>query len=45
MVVVDRYADDKAFAEHLADPANAVLNDALADLTDGGSSLQFLTPA
>jgi quinol monooxygenase YgiN len=45
VVVVERYADDKAFAEHLADPANAVLNDALADLTDGGSSLQFLTPA
>ena len=45
VVVVERYADDQAFAEHLADPANAVLNEALADLTDGGSSLQFLTPA
>ena len=45
VVVVERYADDKAFAEHLADPANAVLNDALASLTDDGSSLQFLVPA
>ena len=45
VVVVERYADDRAFAEHLADPANAVLNDALASLTDGGSSLQFLVPA
>ncbi|MBK7820218.1 MAG: antibiotic biosynthesis monooxygenase [Tessaracoccus sp.] len=45
VVVVERYADDQAFAEHLADPANAVLNDALATLTDGGSSLRFLAPA
>lgn len=45
VVVLERYADDDAFAAHLADPANAVLNDALAELTDGGSSLRFLTRA
>lgn len=43
IVVLERYRDDEAFAEHLADPENEVLNGKLADLTDGGSTLQFLT--
>lgn len=42
IVVVERYRDDAAFRLHLADPANAVLNDELSRLTDGGSTLQFL---
>lgn len=43
LVVIERYRDDAAFAEHLADPANAELNSKMADLTDGGSTLRFLT--
>lgn len=43
IVVLERYRNDEAFTEHLADPENAVLNGKLADLTDGGSTLQFLT--
>ena len=43
IIVLERYRDDDAFAEHLADPENAVLNDRLAELTDGGSQLTFLT--
>ena len=42
IIVIERYRDQQAFAEHLADPENAVLNGKLADLTDGGSALQFL---
>lgn len=42
IVVIERYHDDSAFAAHLADPENAVLNGKLADLTLGGSQLQFL---
>lgn len=42
VVVIERYHDDAAFAAHLADPENAVLNAKLADLTLGGSQLQFL---
>lgn len=41
--VIERYADEAAFQLHLDDPENAVLNGKLADLTPGGSSLQFLT--
>ncbi|MFT4135709.1 putative quinol monooxygenase [Microbacterium sp.] len=43
VVVIERYRDETAFAAHLADPENGVLNGALADLTDGGSTLRFLT--
>lgn len=42
IVVLERYRDDAAFADHLADPENAVLNAKLAELTLGGSQLQFL---
>lgn len=42
IVVVERYRDQEAFRLHLSDPENAVLNGTLAELTDGGSSLQFL---
>lgn len=42
VVVLERYRDEDAFAAHLADPENEVLNAKLADLTDGGSVLQFL---
>ncbi|MFT3875319.1 MAG: antibiotic biosynthesis monooxygenase [Propioniciclava sp.] len=42
IVVIERYRDDAAFAEHIADPANGVLNASLAELTLGGSQLQFL---
>lgn len=44
IVVIERYRDDAAFADHLADPENAVLNGRLAELTLGGSQLQFLVP-
>lgn len=44
VVVLERYRDDAAFAAHLADPQNGVLNAALAELTLGGSQLQFLVP-
>ena len=43
VVVIERYRDEAAFQLHLGDPANGVLNARLADLTDGGSTLQFLT--
>ncbi len=43
IIVLERYRDDAAFSEHLADPENTVLNDQLAELTDGGSQLTFLT--
>lgn len=42
VVVLERYRDDDAFAAHLADPENGVLNAKLAELTLGGSQLQFL---
>lgn len=42
IVVLERYRDQAAFDEHIADPDNAVLNDRLALLTNGGSALQFL---
>ena len=42
LIVVERYRDQQAFDEHLADPENEVLNTAMADLTDGGSQLTFL---
>ncbi len=43
VVVIERYRDEAAFQLHLGDPENDVLNTKLADLTDGGSTLQFLT--
>lgn len=43
VVVIERYRDEAAFQLHLGDPENGVLNARLADLTDGGSTLQFLT--
>ncbi len=42
IVVIERYRDQEAFANHLADPENEVLNAKLADVTLGGSQLQFL---
>ena len=42
LVVIERYRDDAAFADHLADPANGVLNASLGELTLGGSQLRFL---
>lgn len=42
VVVVERYRNEDAFAAHLTDPENGVLNARLADLTLGGSQLQFL---
>lgn len=42
IMVVERYVDDSAFANHLADPENGVLNGSLAALTPEGSSLRFL---
>lgn len=42
LYVIERYRDDQAFAEHMADPENKVLNDKLAELTPGGSELTFL---
>lgn len=43
IVVLEQYGNEDAFAAHLADPENAALNGKLAQLTDGGSTLQFLT--
>lgn len=42
IIVVERYRDESAFAEHMADPANEVLNAKLGELTPGGSQLTFL---
>ncbi len=42
VVVIERYRDDAAVEAHLADPENGVLNAKLAELTLGGSQLQFL---
>lgn len=42
VVVIERYRDGAAFEAHIADPQNAVLNGKLAELTLGGSRLQFL---
>ncbi len=42
VIVIERYRDDDAFALHLADPENEVLNAELAALTPGGSDLTFL---
>ncbi len=42
IVILERYRDDQAFAEHLADPENETLNARLGELTEGGSELQFL---
>lgn len=46
VVVLERYASQAAFDAHLADPANARFNQALADLTGGlASSLEVLVAA
>lgn len=43
LVVIERYRDGAAFADHLARPGNASFNNALAELTGGGESrLQML---
>lgn len=43
--VYEEYADDEAFSAHLADPANARFNAALAPLVvGGGSTLTWLHP-
>lgn len=42
LIVIERYRDDAAFREHIADPENGLLNRKLAQLTEGGSSLRFL---
>ncbi|GAA2238684.1 antibiotic biosynthesis monooxygenase [Herbiconiux moechotypicola] len=41
-VVLERYADQAAFEHHLADPANAEFNGAIAGMVTGASELQFL---
>jgi quinol monooxygenase YgiN len=43
LVVVERYRDQAAFADHLARPENAAFNSELARVTNGGASrLQML---
>ena len=43
-VVYEIYDDDDAFQRHLSAPQNAEINDRLASVTEGGSSLTFLSP-
>ena len=43
-VVYENYDDDAAFQRHLSAPRNAEINDRLASVTEGGSSLTFLYP-
>lgn len=43
-VVYEIYVDEAAFQSHLSAPMNAEINDRLSSLTEGGSSLTFLTP-
>ena len=43
-VVYEIYDDEAAFQSHLSAPLNAEINDRLASVTEGGSSLTFLTP-
>jgi len=43
-VVYEIYDDEAAFHAHLSAPMNAEINDRLASVTEGGSSLTFLTP-
>ena len=43
-VVYEIYADEYAFQAHLSAPMNQEINDRLSIITEGGSSLTFLTP-
>lgn len=42
VVVIEQYRDEAAFAEHIADPENAVLNGKTLPLLESEVSLQFL---
>ena len=42
-VVYEVYKDEAAFKAHLSAPENAEVNSKLASITEGGSSLTFLT--
>lgn len=41
-LVYEIYTDEASFQAHLSDPMNAMINERLADVTEGGSSLTFL---
>ena len=43
-VVYEVYTDEAAFQAHLAAPMNKEINQRLSSITEGGSSLMFLTP-
>ena len=43
-VVYEIYDDEAAFQAHLSAPMNAEINQRLSSVTEGGSSLTFLTP-
>lgn len=43
-VVYEIYSDEAAFQAHLAAPMNREINQRLSAITEGGSSLTFLTP-
>ena len=43
-VVYEIYTDEAAFQAHLAAPMNKEINQRLSSITEGGSSLTFLTP-
>lgn len=43
-VVYEIYSDEAAFQAHLAAPMNKEINQRLSAITEGGSSLTFLTP-
>ena len=43
-VVYEIYTDEAAFQAHLAAPMNKEINQRLSSITEGGSSLMFLTP-
>ena len=43
-VVYEIYDDEAAFQAHLSAPKNAEINHRLSSVTEGGSSLTFLTP-
>ena len=43
-VVYEIYANEAAFQAHLSVPMNKDINERLAPITEGGSTLKFLTP-
>ena len=43
-VVYEIYDNEAAFQAHLSAPKNAQINHRLSSVTEGGSSLTFLTP-